>query len=119
MQTRGIPNRSRRETSEEIIDADDSVNNNNLRNEKNEQKILRRKRNARKRRETNIVGNDIPDSLSFSKNDTLRNRRDAPGCITNYNANRQLLIGCVQPNVIEVRPQCNEDGDEGKIKNPH
>ncbi|XP_055847467.1 uncharacterized protein LOC129913071 isoform X2 [Episyrphus balteatus] len=41
-----------------------------------------------------------------------RSRRDAPGCIVNYKAQRQLWIGCTGPNLIDVRPQCNEDGDE-------
>lgn len=44
-----------------------------------------------------------------------RSRRDAPGCIVNYKAQRQLWIGCTGPNVIDVRPQCNDDGDEGKL----
>lgn len=42
-----------------------------------------------------------------------RNRRDATECVSNYNADRHLLIGCSQPNIIEVKPQCNQE-DEGK-----
>ncbi|XP_030374318.1 uncharacterized protein LOC115623902 isoform X2 [Scaptodrosophila lebanonensis] len=41
-----------------------------------------------------------------------RNRRDVPGCVTNYKAQRQLWVGCTAPNLIDVRPQCNEDGEE-------
>lgn len=44
--------------------------------------------------------------------DGPRNRRDAPECVSNYNADRHLLIGCSQPNIIEVKPQCNQE-DEG------
>jgi hypothetical protein len=58
---------------------------------------------------------DILNSTATS-NDTLRNRRDVPGCITNYKAQRQLLFGCTDRNLIEVRPQCNEDGDEGNFR---
>lgn len=55
------------------------------------------------------------DATKVVKNETQRNRRQVPGCIVNYNAQRQLLIGCTQPEVIEVRPTCNEDGDESKF----
>ncbi|XP_028900344.2 uncharacterized protein LOC105218720 isoform X2 [Zeugodacus cucurbitae] len=41
-----------------------------------------------------------------------RNRRDAPGCVTNYKAQRRLWVGCTEPDIIDVRPMCNEDGDE-------
>ncbi|XP_049305035.1 uncharacterized protein LOC105222833 isoform X2 [Bactrocera dorsalis] len=44
--------------------------------------------------------------------DRQRNRRDAPGCITNYKAQRRLWVGCTEPDIIDVRPMCNEDGDE-------
>lgn len=44
-----------------------------------------------------------------------RDKRDAPECVVNYKAQRQLLVGCSQPNVIEVRPKCNDDGDEGNF----
>lgn len=45
--------------------------------------------------------------------DGQRNRRDTTECVSNYNADRHLLIGCAQPNIIEVKPQCNQE-DEGK-----
>lgn len=44
-----------------------------------------------------------------------RTRRDTPGCVVNYESNRQLLVGCVQTNVIEVKPHCSDDGDEGNF----
>lgn len=44
--------------------------------------------------------------------DAQRNRRDAPDCVTNYNADRKLLVGCSQTTTIEVKPQCNQE-DEG------
>lgn len=46
--------------------------------------------------------------------DRQRNRRDAPGCVTNYKAQRRLWVGCTDPDIIDVRPMCNEDGDEGE-----
>ncbi|XP_059620762.1 uncharacterized protein LOC132263675 isoform X2 [Phlebotomus argentipes] len=41
-----------------------------------------------------------------------RSRRDSPTCVINYNSPRHLLIGCSEPNVIEVRPTCSDEGDE-------
>ncbi|XP_055903432.1 uncharacterized protein LOC129939442 isoform X2 [Eupeodes corollae] len=52
------------------------------------------------------------NNTTTSKLLAQRSRRDAPGCIVNYKAQRQLWIGCTGPNLIDVRPQCNEDGDE-------
>lgn len=56
-----------------------------------------------------------PRRLADDRRNGTRSRRDTPGCIVNYAAQRQLLIGCQEPNVIEVRPQCNEEGDEGEL----
>ncbi|KAH8311591.1 hypothetical protein KR044_007104 [Drosophila immigrans] len=53
-----------------------------------------------------------------SNNDTSvgfiapRSRRDVPGCVTNYNAQRQLWVGCSAPNAIDVSPLCSVDGEE-------
>lgn len=58
--------------------------------------------------------------LDSNSNDTsvgfiaMRSRRDVPGCVTNYNAQRQLLIGCTAPNAIDVNPLCSVDGEEGR-----
>ncbi|XP_037730839.1 uncharacterized protein LOC119561067 isoform X2 [Drosophila subpulchrella] len=41
-----------------------------------------------------------------------RNRRDVPGCIPNYNAQRQLWVGCTAENLIDVSPLCSVDGEE-------
>lgn len=46
--------------------------------------------------------------------DMQRMKRDTPECVINYNSVRQLFVGCSQSNVIEVKPHCSEDGDEGK-----
>lgn len=118
MQTRGLPMRNRRDAngklggSNTIILDDDFVA-----NDDDDDEIAplvgvqgQRKSNFRKQRDTALV---TVNNATNSKNDTQRSRRDVPGCIVNYNAQRQLLIGCSQQNVIEVRPQCNEDGDEG------
>ncbi|XP_037029362.1 uncharacterized protein LOC119069418 isoform X3 [Bradysia coprophila] len=104
MQTRGIPTRNRRETSDEIVDHD----NFKISPQSNDQRVERR--NLRKRRDTKVVERAL--SVNTSVNDTQRSRRDVPGCVVNYNAQRQLLVGCTEPNVIEVRPQCSEDSDE-------
>lgn len=48
--------------------------------------------------------------------DIRRNRRDTSGCVVNTKVRRHLWVGCTAPNVIEVRPHCNDDsGDEGKL----
>lgn len=63
----------------------------------------------------NATNNASLTSEGSTSQQMQRSRRDTPGCIVNYNSQRQLLIGCAQPNVVEVRPQCNEEGDEGKF----
>lgn len=106
MQTRGIPSRNRREASDEIVDED------NFKIAADQSSDQRSKRkNLRKRRDTATVEQAL--SVNASRNDTQRSRREVPGCVTNYNAQRQLLVGCTEPNVIEVRPQCSEESDEG------
>lgn len=45
--------------------------------------------------------------------DMQRMKRETPECVINYNSMRQLFVGCSQSNVIEVKPHCSEDGDEG------
>lgn len=124
MQTRGIPSRNRRAV-------DDPQPDNTIRTGNDEVAIdvgHRSKMMLKRRRDilpiidvatvasTNeTVATTETSSQVVVKNDTQRNRRQVPGCIVNYNAQRQLLIGCSQPEVIEVRPQCNDEGDEGKI----
>lgn len=48
--------------------------------------------------------------------DIRRNRRDTSGCVVDTKARRHLWVGCTAPNIIDVRPHCNDDsGDEGKL----
>lgn len=56
------------------------------------------------------VASNIP---SHPNPNAQRDKRDAPECVVNYKAQRQLLFGCSQPDIVEVRPKCNDDGDEG------
>lgn len=79
--------------AEELDDVEDEFD-----DDSNEEILTRRRRNLRKDTQTALA----------------RVKRDVP-CVTNYNSNRQLLVGCSEPNIIEVRPQCSEDGDEGKF----
>lgn len=55
----------------------------------------------------------LTDISTDNDSGVQRSRRDTPGCVVNYDSNRQLLVGCVQSTVIEVKPHCSEDGDEG------
>jgi hypothetical protein len=51
--------------------------------------------------------------------DLVRNRRDATtiNCGGNVNTKpRQLNVGCLDESKIDVSPQCNEDGEEGRQK---
>uniref|UniRef100_A0A182TSH7 DUF7042 domain-containing protein n=1 Tax=Anopheles melas TaxID=34690 RepID=A0A182TSH7_9DIPT len=44
---------------------------------------------------------------------TARLRREtAGGCNINHNTNRQLLVGCSEESVIEVKPKCKIDDEE-------
>lgn len=72
---------------------------------------------AKTTQEILVVGNST--NVGFVQNtgsDTrLRSRRNVPECVTNYKAQRQLWVGCTEPNVIDVRPLCNDEGDEGEF----
>lgn len=57
------------------------------------------------------------NAVIMGNGDIRRNRRDASGCVINTNARRHLWIGCTAPNIIDVRPNCNTDGEEGKHLN--
>lgn len=107
MQTRGIPSRSRRNTNDNKITVIGDGQTHSSISAKLSAAVSRRKRNAEQA--NGLIASDD----SAANVNAERTKRDVPGCITNYNAQRQLLVGCTQPNVIEVRPQCNEDGDEG------
>lgn len=119
MQTRGIPSRNRRAV--EVQRPDNTIQVDVTDVGHRSKVILRRQRDILPvvnvdtvARSNETGGIAETSSLVVVKNDTQRNRRQVPGCIVNYNAQRQLLIGCSQPEVIEVRPQCNDEGDEGK-----
>ncbi|XP_075152873.1 argus isoform X2 [Haematobia irritans] len=100
--TRGIPGRSRRDASSTTTKP--NVTENTEPSQQNDgvtQAIL-------------VVGNNtnvgfVQDPDSDTR---LRSRRNVPECITNYKAQRQLWIGCTEPNLIDVRPLCNDEGDE-------
>lgn len=83
-----------------------------LRNRRDLRRIERQSNAAQAKQSTEITATDE------SASDGQRNRRDAPECVSNYNAERQLLVGCSQPNIIEVKPQCNQE-DEGMYHTGH
>lgn len=61
----------------------------------------------------------LPANITLPKQNTTevhiqRSKRETPECVINYNSARQLFVGCSQSNVIEVKPHCSDDGDEGK-----
>lgn len=56
----------------------------------------------------------VDDGMSGRNEQQARARRDTANCVVDVNARRQLLVGCTETNVIEVRPSCVEDGDEGE-----
>lgn len=76
---------------------------------------LRNRRDLRIEHKSDVVQQKQSTEMTAidkSGTDGQRNRRDAPECVSNYNADRHLLVGCSQPNIIEVKPQCNQE-DEG------
>lgn len=95
---------------------------------------LRNRREARSKRLSNGTIIDSSNSVD-AKNDTMttrvilpvddkqksteidiqRSKRETPECVINYNSARQLFIGCSQSNVVEVKPHCSDDGDEGSF----
>ncbi|TMW48468.1 hypothetical protein DOY81_006450, partial [Sarcophaga bullata] len=100
--TRGLPVRSRR-------DASSTVNPLSLAAGSNQSHTL-----IKTTQEILVVGNNtnvgfVQDPISDTR---LRSRRNVPECVTNYKAQRQLWVGCTEPNVIDVRPLCNDEGDE-------
>lgn len=126
--SRGIPKRNRRETdftsSDPIIgENDDDASDDEPSLTPPSQPPRRLPGAMRKRAATTKATISTTSTSTLAAATTInetspqlaqRNRRETPGCIVNYNSQRQLLIGCAQPNLVEVRPQCNEDGDEGE-----
>ncbi|EDW85145.2 uncharacterized protein Dwil_GK12767 [Drosophila willistoni] len=63
--------------------------------------------------QTLVLGSSLSNSSDTSVGFVAtRNRRDAPSCVTNYNAQRQLWVGCTEANLIDVRPLCSVEGEE-------
>lgn len=82
---------------------------------------LRNRRDIRIEHESNVAQQKQSTEMTAIDeiaSDGQRNRRDAAECVSNYNADRNLLIGCSQPNIIEVKPQCNQE-DEGMVDRIH
>lgn len=78
---------------------------------------LRNRRDLRLEHQSNVAQQAQSTEMTAIDgiaSDGQRNRRDAPECVSNYNADRHLLVGCSQPNIIEVKPQCNQE-DEGMV----
>lgn len=72
------------------------------------------------------------DSLSFRNGETFeqtlhpherfnnqRHRRDLTKCTGTHKMKRRLSIGCSKDSIVEVYPQCSENGDEGKLNILH
>lgn len=93
--------RNRRDVKAEITPTIDAVT--------NEVAIVRQRRNSHA---TDTAGTNVNIAPHTNQ---ARDKRDAPECVVNYKAQRSLLIGCSQPDIIDVRPKCNDDGDEGNF----
>lgn len=74
---------------------------------------IRNRRDTAAEEQEKSRGSGTATPQLVQRNDT-RIRRDANGCVVNFNVRRQLLVGCTETNVIEVRPYCTEDNDEGE-----
>ncbi|XP_064549374.1 uncharacterized protein aus isoform X2 [Drosophila montana] len=90
--TRGLPVRSRRNA----LPAQQEPQQQQLQQQQQQQEAL-------------VLSSANDTSVGFV---ATRSRRDVPGCVTNYNAQRQLWVGCTAPNVIDVSPLCSVDGEE-------
>lgn len=79
-------------------------------------KLVRNKRNNNNNNPSVEVESDLESLAKEGINDPTRSRRDATiNCGSNVNTKtRQLNIGCSDENKIDVSPQCNDDGEEGK-----
>lgn len=103
MQTRGIPMRNRRDVNGDAkAEATQTIS-----DVTNEIAVVRQRRNSHS---TDTASTNVNIAPQMNQ---ARDKRDAPECVVNYKAQRSLLIGCSQPDIIDVRPKCNDDGDEG------
>lgn len=106
MRSRIAPLRNRRDVQSKRILNSNSVSENptsDTTNSKNNNIIL----------PTKQMSIEKTNQQNATEIDIQRTKRETPECVINYNSVRQLLVGCSQSNVIEVKPHCNDDGDEG------
>lgn len=112
--TRGLPARSRRDALNSTPISIEEVEKKKL--WKLSRQLLRTEPNNRNTLTSRAGHKHYLNHETWSKlNQEHRSRREVPECTTNYKAQRQLWLGCTAANVIDVRPLCNEEGDEGKI----
>lgn len=60
--------------------------------------------------------NNMPNKkleMGDSLKEIQRRKRNTNECALKQKISRKLLIGCSESNIIEVKPQCSEDNDEG------
>lgn len=70
---------------------------------------------AKRNEKQNVVTNQYFRLLAVATDGIARSRREtAGGCNINHNTNRQLLVGCSEESVIEVKPKCKIDDEECK-----
>lgn len=109
MRSRIAPLRNRRDVqTKRILNSNADVSENppsDTTNSKNNNIIL----------PTKQMSIEKPNQQNATEIDIQRTKRETPECVINYNSVRQLLVGCSQSNVIEVKPHCNDDGDEGNL----
>ena len=83
-----------------------------------DEEVIKLVRNKRNNNKLNVETESDLESLGIKENinDPSRSRRDATiNCGSNVNTKtRQLNIGCSDESKVDVSPQCNDDGEEGK-----
>lgn len=81
-------------------------------------------RNRRDTKHNTDELNDMPNkNVEMATNNLMgnslkviqRKKRNTNECALKQKFNRQLSIGCSESNIIEVKPQCSEDNDEGNL----
>lgn len=137
--TRGLPARSRRDAETTTITSINDIShlNTTINDEKGHAIQIANATNSTRKSvassatatvtaaEINNANNNASNKVAFVSSSAStelqttniaagRKRRDAPLCITNYKAQRQLWVGCTDENIIDVRPLCTDEGDEGK-----
>lgn len=64
--------------------------------------------------DNNAVDSTVDDDGSTNAMQQQRMKRNSPDCVVNYESQRQMMVGCSEPNIIEVSPTCSQNQDEGK-----